>query len=287
MAVKDNILHVLCICLDSDRTTKMSGKLTDKFMDQLEQWIGKGPKKFDLLYAITRDGCSNIAFHQKCDNQGPTVTVLYNQQGSVYGGYAAVSWNQSNTYINDAAAFLFRLQYNGTARYNKFPCKNAGDALFASPTYGPIFGSGHDLITFRGTINNSGGYFALNGNMNGMNNSYNNQGVATNQVNNGTMNVTELEVYKVTGIRSFCCVRSLFFRSFDQKFELFVNRSMPPPYRHQCHILIFIFHVFSSYVHIHFSVCDVCHSYITPVEEIPLNLVWRPHCPFKNHQRLI
>ena len=25
----------------------------------------------------------------------------------------------------------------------------------------------------------------------------------------------------------------------------------------------------------------------TPVEEIPLNLVWWPHCPFKNHQRLI
>ena len=25
----------------------------------------------------------------------------------------------------------------------------------------------------------------------------------------------------------------------------------------------------------------------TPVEEIPLTLVWRPHCPFKNRQRLI
>ena len=64
----------------------MSGKLTDKYMDQLEQWIGIGPKKFDLLYAITRDGCDATAFHQKCDNQGPTVTVLYNQHSSIYGG---------------------------------------------------------------------------------------------------------------------------------------------------------------------------------------------------------
>ena len=27
-------------------------------------------------------------------------------------------------------------------------------------------------------------------------------------------------------------------------YELFVNRSMPPPHGHQCQILIFVFHVF-------------------------------------------
>ena len=181
----------------------MSGKLTDKFMDQLEQWIGTGPKKFDLLYAITRDGCSATTFHQKCDNQGPTVTVLYNQQGSIYGGYTAASWDQSDQYKNDATAFLFRLQYNNGSATNKFPCKNPGNAIYANSYYGPIFGSGHDLYAFNGTINNSGGYFALNGNMNRMNHTYNNQGIATNQINNGNMNVTELEVYRVTGTYRF------------------------------------------------------------------------------------
>ena len=168
----------------------MSGKLTDKFMDQLEQWIGKGPKKFDLLYAITRDGCNTTTFHQKCDNQGPTVTVLYNQQGSIYGGYTAASWDQSNQYKNDATAFLFRLQYNNGSATNKFPCKNPGEAIYAYSSYGPTFGGGHDLNAFSGTINNSGGYFALNGNMNNFSNSYNNQGISTNQINNGNMNVT-------------------------------------------------------------------------------------------------
>ena len=177
----------------------MAGKFTDKFMDQLEQWIGKGPKKFDLLYSITRDGCSNTAFHQKCDNKGPTVTVLYNQQGSVYGGYTAVIWDQSGQWKNDATAFMFRLQYNKKSAANKFPCKSPQHAIHAASTYGPFFGAGNDLQAFSGTINNSGGYFALNGNMNGMNTTYDNQGVATNQINNGTMNVTELEVYKVTG----------------------------------------------------------------------------------------
>lgn len=176
----------------------MAGKLTDKHMDQLENWIGKGPKKFDLLYAVTRDGCVPTAFHQKCDNQGPTVTILFNQHGSVYGGYTAVSWDQSGQWKNDATAFLFQLQYNNGSAANKFPCTSPTYAILGGSTYGPTFGSGHDLQAFNGTINNSGGYFALNGSMN-LNNAYNSQGITTNQINNGTLNVTELEVYKVIG----------------------------------------------------------------------------------------
>ena len=167
-------------------------------MDQLEQWIGTGPKTFGLLYSITKDGCSTTAFHQKCDNQGPTVTVLYNQQGSVYGGYTGVHWDQSGTYGNDSTAFLFQLQYNGSATVNKFPCKQSGEALCRHSSYGPVFGSGHDLYTFTGTVNNSGGYYTLNGSgMSGLGYSYNSQGITANQINNGTVNVKELEVYQV------------------------------------------------------------------------------------------
>ncbi|KAH3825421.1 hypothetical protein DPMN_127296 [Dreissena polymorpha] len=49
----------------------------------------------------------------ECDNQGPTVTVLYNPQGSVYGGYVSASWISGTSdsyikdYIQDSRAFLF------------------------------------------------------------------------------------------------------------------------------------------------------------------------------------
>ena len=177
----------------------MSGKLTAKFMDHLEQWIGTGPKTFDLLYSITRDGCNSAVFHQKCDNQGPTVTVLYNQQGSVYGGYTGINWDKSGTWGNDTTAFLFQLQYNGSSTVNKFTCKQSAYAMFRHSSYGPVFGhGGHDLQTFTGTVNNSGGYYALNGyGLSALGNSYNNLGITANQINNGTMNVTELEVYQV------------------------------------------------------------------------------------------
>ncbi|XP_060566680.1 interferon-induced protein 44-like [Ruditapes philippinarum] len=176
----------------------MDGKLTDNDMDQLEQWIGTGPKTFKLLYAITRDGCIPTTFHQKCDNQGPTVTVLYNPQGSVYGGYVQVSWNSNEQWMNDTSAFLYQLRFNGNEKPNKFPIKsgNSQNALFCNSSYGPLFGYGNDLRTFQNTVNSSGIYFALNGHMN-IGYSYDNKGVTADQINNGHMNVTELEVYKV------------------------------------------------------------------------------------------
>jgi hypothetical protein len=102
----------------------MDGKLTDNEMDQLEQWIGTGPKSYKLLYAITRDGCVSTTFHQKCDNQGPTVTVLYNPQGSVYGGYVQVSWKSAGDWTDDSSAFLYQLRFNGNDKRTKFPIKS-------------------------------------------------------------------------------------------------------------------------------------------------------------------
>ncbi|XP_060601919.1 interferon-induced protein 44-like [Ruditapes philippinarum] len=178
----------------------MDGKLTDNDMDQLEQWIGTGPKTFKLLYAITRDGCVSTTFHQKCDNQGPTVTVLYNPQGSVYGGYVQESWNSSGDWTNDTSAFMYQLRFNGNDKRTKFPIKsgNSNHALFCGSSYGPLFGyvNGYDLFTFQNTVYSSGTFFVLNGQMD-IGHSYDNQGVTANQINNGNKNVTELEVYKV------------------------------------------------------------------------------------------
>ncbi|KAH3823359.1 hypothetical protein DPMN_125158 [Dreissena polymorpha] len=175
----------------------MTGQLQDNYMDQLDSWIGTGPKIFTLLYKITRDGCNATTFHQKCDNQGPTVTVLYNQQDSVYGGYGSASWNSIGNYIQDANAFLFQLKYSGNDTRTKFPVTQAIYALYGQSTYGPTFGHGHDLKTFIGTANSSGGYFALNGYLT-IGTAFNNQRIDAKLINNGNMCVTELEVYSVT-----------------------------------------------------------------------------------------
>ncbi|KAH3795421.1 interferon-induced protein 44-like [Dreissena polymorpha] len=175
----------------------MTGQLLDKYMDQLESWIGTGPKIFNLLYKITRDGCSGTAFHQKCDSRGPTVTVLYNQHDSLYGGYASSSWTSNGHFIPDVNAFMFQLRYSGSDKPIKFPIKSSytGYSLIGNSTYGPIFG-GNDLTAFSGTVNSSGGYFALNGSMQPQ--YFDFQGLTPDKINNGNMQVTELEVYGIT-----------------------------------------------------------------------------------------
>ncbi|XP_053379816.1 interferon-induced protein 44-like [Mercenaria mercenaria] len=177
----------------------MGGKLTNKDMDQLENWIGTGPKTFTLLYAITRDGCNPKAFHEKCDLQGPTVTVLYNSSESVYGGYNPTSWNSKTAgRVGCHDAFLFQLYFNGNLKSNKFTSKKAryGYAIGNNSNYGPTFGE-TDLRTFTGTVTKSGSYFPLNVTST-FNEDYDMQGLSAEDVYNDNWKVTELEVYKVT-----------------------------------------------------------------------------------------
>ena len=172
--------------------------LQKAYKDQLVKWIIR-PCHFRLLYKISRNGCSAQTFHQKCDAQGPTVTVLYNTNNTIFGGYLSQSWNSSGDYINDPGAFLFRLQYNGSSNPVKFAISNAASAGYGHSIYGPTFGSGHDIHTFNGTINKSGNYFPLNGYVNRIGNSYNLKNQNSNTITNDSLQVTDLEVYSVIG----------------------------------------------------------------------------------------
>jgi len=184
----------------------MMGRLEDSDMDQLEQWLGTGPKTFTLLFSATRDGCSTATFHQKCDNKGPTVTVLYNPQGSVYGGYTGQSWEASTNgkYINDSTAFLYQLKFSGNEQRTKFPIVDSNNAIYSYNGHGPNFGDSALFRTFKNSIAPLNGVYALNGSTKLNDGSYRVSNVSPkvkswNDINNGNLDVTELEVYKVTG----------------------------------------------------------------------------------------
>ncbi|XP_033754699.1 interferon-induced protein 44-like [Pecten maximus] len=173
--------------------------LTQRHKNQISQWIGSPKRqKFTLLYKISRDGCNAKTFHSYCDNKGPTVTVLYNTDYSVYGGYASVSWNSKGTYSTDPKAFLFKLEYNGSEEPVMFPnITNGTNAIFGSSSYGPTFGNGNDLCCFTETVSKSGSTFPLNGNTSGLGNNYSLKGENYNSVMNGHLQVMDLEVYSV------------------------------------------------------------------------------------------
>ena len=176
----------------------MTTELKKGDQKQLSEWIG-GRHKYTLLYKISRDGCNATTFHTNCNNKGATVTVLYNSNGSVYGGYTSLSWKNIGNYGIDQKAFLFRLYQNGTFKPVQFPSIGGTHAMYDRADYGPTFGAGHDLYTFSGTITHDGTGFPLNGYAK-FSNSYTMKGEDINTICNGNLKVTDLEVYLLEGM---------------------------------------------------------------------------------------
>jgi hypothetical protein len=98
-------------------------------------------------------------FHRMCDNQGPTVTVV--QVGArLFGAYTSRPWTGANDYQQAEQAFLFRLT-DGTvagAQPVMLPCHQPGHGMREEKSYGPTFGSGHDLYIANNAGNNSDSY---------------------------------------------------------------------------------------------------------------------------------
>ena len=110
-------------------------------MQKLYEWTGYN--SMELLYKGTKDGQGCNIFHQKCDNQGPTLCICKNEKGNIFGGYASISWTSNDNYHNANGSFLFTL----TNIYNTAPTKYPNTKNYENPVYhgsdrGPIFGNG-------------------------------------------------------------------------------------------------------------------------------------------------
>jgi len=129
------------------------------------------------------------------------VTVLYNPQGSVYGGYTSLAWQSSGNYKQDDQAFLFQLVFSYQKLCRKFPSNKTANGVFHNSSYGPLFGTGHGLLLFNKNVNLVNGVFPLSTAGGKMDPSvdYEYGGVKPADINNGTMDVVEAEVYSVTG----------------------------------------------------------------------------------------
>ena len=48
--------------------------------------------RFELLYRGTKDGFTEQAFGDKCDNQGDTLIIVKATTGQIFGGYTNIPW---------------------------------------------------------------------------------------------------------------------------------------------------------------------------------------------------
>jgi len=120
-------------------------KRYDEFIRKIYEWSGYNNMK--LLYRGTRDGMEGNYFHNKCNNQGPTISLFKNDKGYIFGGYASTDWTSSNNYKSAPASFIFTLTNIHGTEPTKFPNSNTNYSIYDYSTYGPTFGHGHDIYT--------------------------------------------------------------------------------------------------------------------------------------------
>jgi len=90
-----------------------------------------------LLYDTSKDGDSVSTFHSRCNDEGPTVTIVETTLGVMFGGFTDQSWSSSTGWGSDADAFVFRLRPSKM----KFKVSSSSTAIWKHASYGPQFGN--------------------------------------------------------------------------------------------------------------------------------------------------
>ena len=116
----------------------------DEFLKQIYEWTDG--KYMKLLYRGTKDGMSVNDFHNKCDNQGPTINLFKNEKGYIFGGYASISWNSNGGQVPAPESFLFTLINMYNIVPTKFPNSNTERSICNDAEYGPTFGEYYDIF---------------------------------------------------------------------------------------------------------------------------------------------
>ncbi|CAF1125811.1 unnamed protein product, partial [Didymodactylos carnosus] len=120
--------------------------LSPEYQKKLNEFYDNLKQKWDLCYKATIDGFGVKTFHQKCDNKGPTMTIIQSSDGDGYlfGGFTNVPWTSSSGYKTDPKAFLFTLHNPHHIPAAKLLVSENGvnSAVYHSSFYGPSFGRG-------------------------------------------------------------------------------------------------------------------------------------------------
>ena len=105
----------------------------------------------ELIYRGSRDGSTAKDFHNKCDNEAPTLCLYKNSKGNIFGGFTTIPWSspKNSTYFSDKDSFIFTLTNIYNIEPTKFPNKdNNNDSVRHTFNEGPCFGGGADIAVY-------------------------------------------------------------------------------------------------------------------------------------------
>jgi hypothetical protein len=142
--------------LSSVNCTDRSAKWTQRYPSRLESKIVSSipfilsdfmRKKWTLEYRGSRDGFRGADFHTKCNGRSNTVTFVETTKGFIFGGFTPIAWESSDRYKEDPEkrSFVFTLKNPRGDEPRKFSLLDSSCAIHCAPTYGPLFGRGHEI----------------------------------------------------------------------------------------------------------------------------------------------
>ena len=108
--------------------------------------------KFTQLWKGSQDGFGAATFHSKCNNKGPTLTVIKSNNDKIFGGYTSEPWRSRDSWGADSNAFIFSLTHKMKSKTG-----DSSSSIYDDSRYGPRFGGGYDIIIHDNcnTANNS------------------------------------------------------------------------------------------------------------------------------------
>ena len=77
-----------------NRSTILEGNI--KHAKQLVDWVEDKEFSWQLCYRASRDGWGARDFHEKCDDVGPTVTLI-KCGANIFGGFTDQSWKKKSS----------------------------------------------------------------------------------------------------------------------------------------------------------------------------------------------
>ena len=167
----------------------------DEFLNLIFEWSGY--KNMTLLYRGTKDGMTSKHFHEKCDNQGKTITLYRNIKGNIFGGFASIPWSiEGETWKSAPESFIFTLTnvFNISptklqSKHDKKQCKEVYHRISYGPTFGNDFGLFEDF-TKRGWAFKFKTYEDISGKSNSL--------LTGENENKEELFINEIEVFKVS-----------------------------------------------------------------------------------------
>ncbi|PKC63572.1 hypothetical protein RhiirA1_422587 [Rhizophagus irregularis] len=142
-----------------------SNIITFKHAEIISKWIDKlsttdkltSSYKFELILRGSRDGFSPGKFHEICDNQSCTVSVIkVKNSNEILGGYNPIEWkHDERAYGTTNDSFIFSFEsVDSVENHILSRVKNEQYAIFNVRNCGPLFGNqGGDLTIWGDNFN--------------------------------------------------------------------------------------------------------------------------------------